>query len=84
MSINGSVRIIRDVTEHLHTNDGVDEEQHDHQHHNIRQRLQVKQYSFYLSETFFSRLEGKEQFIGFLPFLLSFIKIIGFFLFHMN
>ena len=44
VSINGSVWIIGNVSEHLHTNDGVDEEQHDHQHHNIRQGLQKKEF----------------------------------------
>lgn len=39
VALDGSVGIQVDVAEQLHAHDGVDEEQHHHQHHDIRQGL---------------------------------------------
>ena len=39
VAFNGSVGVQVDVAEELHPDDGVDEEQHDHQHHDVRQGL---------------------------------------------
>ena len=44
VSLDGGVGVERDVAEHLHADDGVDEEQHHHQHHDVRQSLEKVQW----------------------------------------
>ena len=40
VSLDRGVWIERNVAKHLHAHDGVDEEQHHHQHHDVRQSLE--------------------------------------------
>ena len=39
---DGRVGIQNDVSKQLHPDDGVDEEQHDHQHHDVRKSLKIQ------------------------------------------
>ena len=40
VSVDGSVRVVCNVSKHLHSDDCIDEEQHHHQHHHIWKSLQ--------------------------------------------
>ena len=43
VSLNGSVGVKVDVAEQLHADDGIDEEQHHHEHHDVWQSLKKEE-----------------------------------------
>ena len=57
MAFDGTARIEVNVAKQLHPNNGVDKEQHHHQHHDIRKGLCAKILDHFWVHTFFAFIE---------------------------